>query len=190
MATKQYKEKIYEAIKEEIGVPILFLPWSDLKANRKESLKELKNADLVITTAEFLWKVTSRAISEQEVFAIDVKPNLELLMQLSSLPRHHRVLLVASSKTESETMKVLSEKAGILHLNLQAIDFEDLQQNPQILEQVELVVVSSSVENYVRQQFDLADRVMVFNFRLDIDNISLLKARLAAIQSERTTVSN
>lgn len=190
VAAKQYGVDIHEAIRKEIGVPVLFLPWSDLKANRQKSLKELNNADLILTTAQLLWEVTSRAMSEQEVFALDVKPDMELLIQLSSLPRHHRVLLVAEEKATSEAMKVLLEKAGIRHLNIQAIDFDDLQQNPQILEQVELVVVSSSVENYVRQQFSQVERVIVFNFRLDLDNMSLLKARLAAIQSSQIIVSN
>lgn len=189
VATKQYEKNICEAIKEEIGIPLSFQIWSESKANRQKSLKELKAAELVITTSQLLWSVTSSSAPEQEVFAIDVKPNLELLIQLSSLPRHHKLLLVADEKAESEAMKVSLEKAGINHLNLQAIDKKELQQNPEVLEQAELVVVSPTVENFVRQQFNIADRVMVFSFRLDLDNMSLLKARLAAIQSERTTVS-
>lgn len=189
VATEQLGENLCEAIREEIGIPLSFLPWSENKANRQKSLKELKAADLVITTAQLLWSVTSSSTSEQEVFAIDVKPELELLIQLSSLPRHHKLLLVTDEKAESEAMKVSLEKAGINHLNLQAIDKKELQQNPEVLEQAELVIVSQRVENYVRQQFNIADRVMVFSFRLDLDNMSLLKARLAAIQSERTTVS-
>ena len=190
VAAKPAGENLCEAVREEIGVPLLFLPWSESKANRQKSVKELKNTDLVITTAQLLWSVTSIVAPDLEVFAIDVKPNLELLIQLSSLPRHHKLLLVTEEKVESEAMKVSLEKAGINHLNLQAIDKKDLQQNPEILEQAELVVVSPLVENYVRQQFNIVDRIMVFNFRLDLDNMSLLKARLAAIQSSRTTVSS
>ena len=190
VATEQYGENLCEVIREEIGIPLSFLPWSENKANRQKSLKELRGADLVITTAELLWSVTSIADPDIEVFAIDVKPNLELLIQLSSLPRNHKLLLVAEEKAESEAMKVSLEKAGINHLNLQAIDKKELQQNPEILEQAELVVVSPTLENYVRQQLTKVDRVIVFNFRLDLDNMSLLKARLAAIQSERTTISS
>ncbi|MDJ0570223.1 MAG: GntR family transcriptional regulator [Pleurocapsa sp. MO_192.B19] len=190
VATKQYEKDICEAISSEIGVPLSFLPWSESKANSKKSQLELKAAELVITTAQLLWSVTSSSTPDIEVFAIDVKPELELLIQLSSLPRHAHILLVAEEKAESEAMKVSLEKAGIHYLNLQAIDKKDLQQNPEILEQAELVIVSRLVENYVRQQLTKVDRVMVFNFHLDLDNISLLKARLAAIQSSRSTVSS
>ena len=190
VATEQYDSNIYEAISSEIGIPLSFIPWSEISVKCEKSLKELKAAELVITAAQLFWSVIEIAAEEQEVFAIDVKPNLELLIQLSSLPRHHKLLLVSEDRAESEAMKVSLEKAGVNHLNLQAIDFENLQQNPSILEQAELVIVSRLVENYVRQQFDLAEQVVVLNFRLDLDNISLLKARLAAIQSERTTVSS
>ena len=190
VATEQLGENLCEAISSEIGIPLSFLPLSEISANRQKSLKELKAAKLIITTPQLFWSVTSSSAPEQEVFAINVKPNLELLIQLSSLPRHHKLLLVAEEKAESEAMKVSLEKAGINHLNLQAIDKKELQQNPTILEQAELVIVSPPVENYVRQQFDLAERVVVFNFRLDLDNMSLLKGRLAAIQSQRTTVFN
>lgn len=87
-------------------------------------------------------------------------------------------------------MKVSLSKAGVNHLNLQTIDKKGLQQNLTTLEQAELVVVSPAIENYARQQLAKVDRVMVFNYRLDLDNMSLLKARLAVIQSERTTVSS
>ena len=190
VATEQFEEELCKELKAEIGIPLSFILWSDLEAKRKESLKELKTADLVITTSQLLWSVTSSSTPEQEVFAIDVKPELELLIKLSSLPRHHKLLLVGEEKAESEAMKVSLEKAGVNHLNLQAIDRKALQQNSSILEQAELVIVSLTVENYVRQQFNIVDRVVVFNFRLDLDNISLLKARLAAIQSSRTTVFN
>ena len=189
LATEQLGENLCEAIREEIGIPLSFLTWSEIEAKLQKSLEELKTAELVITTSQLLWSVTSIAAPEQEVFAIDVKPELEILIQLSSSPRHHKLLLVGKERAESEAMKVSLERAGINHLNLQAIDKKELQQNPEILEQAELVIVSSTVENYVRQQFNIADRVMIFSFRLDLDNISLLKARLAAIQSERTTVS-
>jgi DNA-binding transcriptional regulator YhcF (GntR family) len=189
VATKQYGENIQEAISSEIGSPLFFIPWSDLEVNRQKSLKELKAADLIITTPQLLWEVTSRAMSEQEIFAIEIKPDLEFLIQLSSLPRHTQLLIVTEEKAESEAMKVSLEKAGIYHLNFQAINKKDLKQNIHILERIELIIVSPGVENYVRQHFSAINQVIVFNFCLNLDNMSLLKARLAAIQSPRIAMS-
>lgn len=190
IATEQYSEDIYEAIKAELEVPLLFLSWSNVKAKQSETLKKIEAAKLLITTAQHLWFVTSMVAPEQEVFAVDFKPDLELLLQLSSTPRNASLLLVAEENVESEAMKEMLERAGIHHLNLQTTDLKYLQSNPQILEQIDKVCVSRLVENYVRQQITEVERVIVFNFHLEPTNISLLKARLAAIQSERTTISS
>ena len=190
IATEQYSEDIYEAIKASLEVPLLFLSWSNVKAKQSETLQKIEAAKLLITTAQHLWFVTSMVAPEQEVFAVDFKPDLELLLQLSSTPRNTQLLLVAEENAESEAMKEMLERAGIHHLNFQTADLNYLQSNPKIVEQVDKVCVSRLVENYVRQQITEVERVIVFNFHLEPTNISLLKARLAAIQSERTTISS
>lgn len=190
IATKQYSEEIYEAIKAEIEVPILFLSWSNVKAKQSEALEKIETAELLITTTQHLWFATSIANPEQEVFAVDFKPDIELLIRLSSILRNARLLLVAEENAESEAMKEMLERAGIHHLNLQTADLNYLQSNPQILEQVDKVCVSRLVEDYVRQQLPSGERVIVFNFNLEPTNISLLKARLAAIQSEQKTADS
>ena len=190
IATKQYSEEIYEAIKAEIEVPLLFLFWSNVKAKQSETLSKIEAANLLITTPQHLWFVTSMVAPEQEVFAVDFKPDLELLIQLSSTPRNARLLLIAEENAESEAMKEMLERAGIHHLNFQTSSLKYLQSNPQILEQVDKVCVSRLVENYVRQQLPSGERVIVFDFHLEPTNISLLKARLAAIQSEQITAGS
>ena len=192
VATEQLGENICEAIKKEIGIPLSFLSWLEIEAKREKSLEELNNADLVITTPQLFSPIISIAADDIEVCTIDVKPELKLSIQLSSLPRYHKLLLVCKDRAESEAIEKLLG-ACINHLNLLAIDFENLQQNPEILEQAKPVIVSPTVENSVCQQFDLDERVMVFNFRLDQDDLAVLKARLATIQSKiqskRITVS-
>jgi DNA-binding transcriptional regulator YhcF (GntR family) len=178
----QYPADVYSAIRAEIGLPLSFLCWEDLEAPHSNPLKELWAADLVITTAQSLWKVIQVAAEEQEVIAVEVKPDLQLLTQISSLPRHARVLLVAQEKADSEVMKKMLEGTGISHLNLQALAWESLQQNLQLLEQVDGVCASRTVEHYVRHSSPQPEKVIVFNFSLDSSNLSVLKARLAAIQ--------
>ena len=190
IATEQYSEDIYEAIKAELEVPLFFLSWSNVKAKQSETLSKIEAAKLLITTAQHLWFVTSMVAPEQEVFAIDFKPDLELLLQLSSTPRNTQILLVAEENAVSEAMKEMLERAGIHHLNFQTTALNYLQSNPKIWSQIDKVCVSRLVENYVRQQLTEAERVIVFNFNLEPTNISLLKARLAAIQSEKITASS
>jgi hypothetical protein len=174
---------IYEAIQSEIKVPLSFLSWKDLKKSQLKALKELQEAELIITTAHHLLEVISIADISQEVFAVDIKPDLELVTQISSLPRHTSLLLVSQEKTDSEVIKKKLEQAGLLHLNLQTIDLESLKQNLQLLELVDEIAASKDVFDYVRQQFRKPEKVMVFKFCLDPTNLSILKARITAIQA-------
>lgn len=186
VASKLYREKIYEEIREEIGDPLSFFLLTGNKANHQKSLEKLiQGADLVITIAGFFDSVESIASPEQEIFVPNVKLNFELLRKLSSLPRSARLLVIADEKAESKEMQSLLEGARINHLFFQAIDTKDIQQNPKILKQAELFVVSPVVEDYIRQQVNIDDQVMVFNIRLDQDDMPLLKTRLATIELER-----
>jgi len=178
---------IYEVIQSEVGLPVLFLHLSELKASQPQALRELLAAALVITTVQHLWEVTQIAAPEQEVIAVDVKPDVQLLTQISSLPRHAKMLLVCQSEAGSAVMKRMLEQAGISHINIQAVCLEGFRQNRQLLSQVDVVCASRLVEDIVRQYSPQPDKVMVFNFSIEPTNMSVLKARIAAIQSTKLT---
>lgn len=173
---------VYKAIQSEIGQYLSKLHLSELKASQPKALKELLAADIVITTAQHLWEVTHIAAPEQEVIGVDIKPSLQLLTQISSKPRNALMLLVSQEKAGSEVMKQMLQQAGISHINFQTLGLEYLQQNRQLLETADAVCASREVEDYIRQHSPQPDKVMVFNFSLDETNMSVLKARLAAIQ--------
>jgi len=185
--SSQYPADVYSAIRAEIGLPLSFFPWEDLEANQSKALKELWAADMVITTVQSLWEVTQVAAEEQEVIAVNVKPDLRLLTQISSLPRHASVLVVGQEKADSNVIRKMLEEAGISHLNLKALDWKSIQQNLQLLEQADGVCASRIVQHYVGQSSPQPEKVMVFNFSLDSSNLSVLKARLAAIQLAKPT---
>lgn len=176
-------EAIFEAIKVEIGYPLLFLSLEDLKADQPKALKELQEAELIITTDKHLWEVTSFVSSEQEVVVVDVKPNLEQLTQISSLPRHTNLLLVSQEVKGAEVMKKMLQQSGISHLNFHVLSLENLKQNNEILNRFDEVCASKEVFNYVCQYCCKPENVISFHFSLDPANLSVLKARIIAIQA-------
>jgi len=184
-----YSINVYEAIQSEIKIPLSFLRLSDLKTSQPKALKALLAADFIITTAQHQWEVAQFTTPEQEVIAVLLKPNLQLLTQISSLPRNALMMLVCQEEAGSELMKQMLQQAGISHINFQALSLEYLQQNRQLLEQADAVCASKLVEDYVRQYSPQPDKVMVFNFSLDETNMSVLKARLAAIQLALSTAN-
>jgi DNA-binding transcriptional regulator YhcF (GntR family)/galactitol-specific phosphotransferase system IIB component len=178
----QHSADVYEAIKLEIKQHFSFLSLEDLMASQPKALKELLAADLVITTGQHIWEVTQIAAPEQEIIRVDIKPDLQLLTQISSKPRNTVMLLVCQSEAGSEEMKQMLQQAGVSHINFQTLGLENIKQNRQLLEQADVVCVSRKVEDYVRQYNPQPDKVMVFNFSLDETNMSVLKARISAIQ--------
>lgn len=184
-----HNANVCEAIQSEIGCNLSVIPWEGLKANQSKVLQELLAADLVITTVQYLWNVTQITAPEQEVIAVDIKPDIELLTQISSLPRRTRMLLVCREEANLKIMKQMLKQAGISHLNFQVAEVEYLQQNSQIWEQVDAVCASMLVYHHVRQFSPQPEKVMVFNFSLDQTNMSVLKARLSAIQLAKSTAS-
>lgn len=176
---------LYKALQSEIGQSISFIHWEELKSLQPKTAKKLLAVDLVITTVQYLWDVAQVVTLEQEVMTIDVKPELLLLTQISSLPRHARMLLVGQNEAYSELMKKMLEQAGISHLHLQPLAWESLQANLQLFEQVDMVCASQQVEGYVRQYSSQPEKILVFCFSLDQYNIPVLKARLSSIQSAK-----
>jgi DNA-binding transcriptional regulator YhcF (GntR family) len=179
---------IYEAIKSEIKIPLSFLRLSDLNPSKPNTLQEILAADLVITTAQHQWEVIQLTAPEQEVISINLKPDIQLLAQISSKPRHTKVLLVSRSETDSEDMKRILVQAGISHISFQTIELKSFEQKPQILSQFDVICVSKVVEEYVLQYSLQLDKVVIFNFRLDESNMSVLKARIATIKLGKSIV--
>lgn len=180
----QHQADMYlNAIQSEIESPLLFLSLEDLKSGQPIALEKLLSADFVITTTQHMWEVTQIAASEQEIMKIEAKPELQLLTQISSLPRGARVLIACCRRTGSEILKQMLEEAGISHLSLQAVDFEYIQRNCQLLDQVDAVYASPLVYFKVREVSPQPEKVVLFNLSIDRTNISVLKARLATIQS-------
>jgi DNA-binding transcriptional regulator YhcF (GntR family) len=185
--SKHHSTDVYEAIQTEIKENLLFLYFEDLKANQPKAMKELSTVDLVITTVQLMWQVTQVVAAEQEVIVVDIKPDLQTITQILSLPRNAITLLVCQEESESEKMKQMLQQAGVSHVKFQPLGLEDIKENPQLLEQASAVYVSKEVEDYVRQCTSQPSRVMVFNFSLNETNVSVLKARLSAIKLAKSS---
>lgn len=181
----QHSVEIYEAIRDEIQLDLEFLSLEELKAEKPKPLKELSAADLIVTTTQHLWDIIQIATPSKEVIGINIKPNLQLLTHISSLPRNSLVLLVSEEESESEDMKKMLQQSGISHINFQTLLWDYLKENRQLLKQASSICVSKKLEDSVRQYSHKPDKLIVFSFSLDETNMSVLKARIAAIMSAK-----
>ncbi|MBD6620934.1 GntR family transcriptional regulator [Komarekiella sp. 'clone 1'] len=181
---------IYEVIQSEIKLSLSFLSLKDFKTNQSKLLKKILAADLIITTVQHQWEVSKLTASQQEVIAISLKPDLQLLTKISSLSRHALMLLICQEEADCQMMKQVLQQSGISHINFQTLPLKHLQQDDHLLKKADAVCTSRLAESYVRQYSFLSSEVMLFNFRLDPTNMSVLKNRIAAIKFNKLATSD
>ena len=186
----QHRADLYQAIQSEIKLNLLFIHLEDLKAQQSKALKELLSAELVITTAPHQWEVSQLTAPDQEVIALILKPDVQLLTHLSSKPRNTTMLIISQEKAGGEEIKRMLESAGISHISFVTLDLDGFQQNPQAWSQFDIICTSTIVQDYVRQYSPQPEKVIVFNFSIDESNMLVLKARVAAIQLGQLTVES
>lgn len=178
----QHNEDLHPAIQSELGIPLSFIPWEDLSKNQPQALRELLAADLVVTTMKYLWSVTEIVAPNQEVIAVDIQPDLQILTRISSLHRHARILLIGLEAVDSEQIKRVLEQSAISHVSFQSVGVEYLQQNTLNWEQFDLIVSTPVAIKCLRQYIPNLEKTVVFNFSIEPTNLLVLKARIAAIK--------
>jgi DNA-binding transcriptional regulator YhcF (GntR family) len=174
---------ICESVSSEIQAPLLLLRLQDLREEKSEVLDKLLTADLIVTTAPYLWEILDMASVEQEVMGVDIEPELSILTEISSLSRGKKVLLLCREQAEAERIKQVLIQSGISHLNFFSASVEQIRKKDHLLDQADRIYATKSVEHYIRQYAAVAERVKTLHLVVQQNHLSVLKTRLAAIQS-------
>lgn len=172
----------FQSVQAEISNPVSLLYLEDLQTRQAVALRELHTSDLVITNAQYVSNVTQLTTSKQEVIGVNFEPDLQLLIQISTLTAGSQVLAVGQKLAEGKNMKQMLEKCGIYHLNLQSVGLESIQQDFHLLKHVDLVCVSQSAYDYIREVSPQPEKVVSFKFIINRASASVLKTRLVAVQ--------
>lgn len=165
------------------GLAVVPLAWAQLEAKESQVLQQLLSADLIVTTIKNLWDVAQVAASYKEVIGIDVKPDIQLLSCISSLPRNAKLLFVCWEQAGSEAMKQVIEYS-VHHVESEAATLECVQ-NKKALEEFDLVVCSSQVKSQLLKYIPKKLKLMNFSIGIDPVNLLVLQARLAAVEMEK-----
>ncbi|MEG5087989.1 GntR family transcriptional regulator [Microcoleus sp. AT9b-C2] len=166
------------------GLGVVSIPWAHLEAKEPHALSQLLSADLIVTTIKNLWDVAQIADPNKEVIGIEVQPDMQLLSHISSLPRNARVLFVCQEQSSSEAMKQIIDY-NVHHIESTAVTLECLQNNVPGLQEFDLVVGSSQVENQLSRYIPSSLKLMTFSIGIDPVNLLVLQARLAAVEMEK-----
>lgn len=175
---------VSSTIKTETGLNLVSIPWAYLQAKEPQSLQQLLSADLIVTTIKNLWDVAQIADPTKEVIGIDVQPDMELVSHISSLPRNSKLLFVCHEQTSSEAMKQIIDH-NIHHVESKAVTFQCVQNNVPGLQEFDLIVCSSQVENQLSKYIPTTVKLITFSIGIDPVNLLVLQARLAAVEMEK-----
>jgi DNA-binding transcriptional regulator YhcF (GntR family) len=176
----QHLPKIHTVLQTELGLEPELVELSSLEG--KSGANSLVGMDLILTLPQHLATVRKVAKDHQEVIALDIKPNLLLLADVSALPLHAPVAIIASDTTEAEIMQQVLMEAGVTH-----VKYKTVAATPklQIGEKVAVAILAVGVADSVVKHLDSSVKITRFSVNIEQANLLLIKARLATVKAAK-----
>jgi DNA-binding transcriptional regulator YhcF (GntR family) len=175
----QHSPKIHTVLQSELGIEPVLVELSAVEG-KPTSNKDFLDADLIITLAQHLDVVKKQASDIQEVIALDVKPNLLLLAEISALPLNTQVLVIGNNTAEAEIMQQVLVDAGVNHVQYKLVAAKDIK--PDMIKQSAVALIAPDVAA-TTVSGDI--KAVPFNVNIEQANLLLIKARLATVKAAK-----
>jgi DNA-binding transcriptional regulator YhcF (GntR family) len=175
----QHSPKIHAVLHSELGIEPSLVDLSTVEG-KPTTNKDFLDADLIITLSRHLDVVKKQASDIQEVIALDVKPNLLLLAEISALPLNTQVLVAGNNAAEAEIMQQVLVDAGVTHVQYKLTAAKDIK--PDMIKQSAVVLIAPDVS---AGSIGSEAKVVPFNVNIEQANLLLIKARLATVKAAK-----
>jgi DNA-binding transcriptional regulator YhcF (GntR family) len=175
----QHSPKIHTVLQSELGIEPVLVELSAVEG-KPTSNKDFLDADLIITLAQHLDVVKKQASDIQEVIALDVKPNLLLLAEISALPLNTQVLVIGNNTAEAEIMQQVLVDAGVNHVQYKLVAAKEIK--PDMIKQSAVALIAPDVAA-TTVGGDI--KAVPFNVNIEQANLLLIKARLATVKAAK-----
>jgi DNA-binding transcriptional regulator YhcF (GntR family) len=179
----QHLPKIHTVLQTELGLEPELIDLSTVEG--KSGANSLAGMDLILTLPQHLAAVRKVAKDNQEVIGLDIKPNLLLLADVSALPLHALVAIIASDATEAEIMQQVLMEAGVTHVKYKTIAAKELTSKSQLADKAAVAIVATSVADSVVKTLESSLKVTRFSVNIEQANLLLIKARLATVKAAK-----
>jgi DNA-binding transcriptional regulator YhcF (GntR family) len=179
----QHLPKIHTVLQTELGLEPELIDLSAVEG--KSGANSLAGMDLILTLPQHLAAVRKVAKDNQEVIGLDIKPNLLLLADVSALPLHALVAIVASDTTEAEIMQQVLMEAGVTHVKYKTIAAKELTPKSQLADKAAVAIVATSIADNVVKNLESSLKVTRFSVNIEQANLLLIKARLATVKAAK-----
>jgi DNA-binding transcriptional regulator YhcF (GntR family) len=174
----QHLPKIHTVLQTELGLEPELIDLSTVEG--KSGANSLAGMDLILTLPQHL-----AAKDNQEVIGLDIKPNLLLLADVSALPLHALVAIIASDSTEAEIMQQVLIEAGVTHVKYKTIAAKELTPKSQLADKAAVAIVATSIADNVVKNLESSLKVTRFSVNIEQANLLLIKARLATVKAAK-----
>jgi DNA-binding transcriptional regulator YhcF (GntR family) len=179
----QHLPKIHTVLQTELGLEPELIDLSTVEG--KSGANSLAGMDLILTLPQHLAAVRKVAKDNQEVIGLDIKPNLLLLADVSALPLHALVAIIASDTTEAEIMQQVLIEAGVTHVKYKTIAAKELTPKSQLADKAAVAIVATSIADNVVKNLESSLKVTRFSVNIEQANLLLIKARLATVKAAK-----
>jgi DNA-binding transcriptional regulator YhcF (GntR family) len=179
----QHLPKIHTVLQTELGLEPELIDLSTVEG--KSGANSLAGMDLILTLPQHLAAVRKVAKDNQEVIGLDIKPNLLLLADVSALPLHALVAIIASDSTEAEIMQQVLIEAGVTHVKYKTIAAKELTPKSQLADKAAVAIVATSIADNVVKNLESSLKVTRFSVNIEQANLLLIKARLATVKAAK-----
>jgi DNA-binding transcriptional regulator YhcF (GntR family) len=179
----QHLPKLHTVLQSELGLDPELVDVASIES--KAGANSLVDMDLIITLPRHLDIVEKVAKNDQELIALDIKPNLLLLADVSALPLHGQVALVATDSNEADMMQEVLEQAGVTHVKYKTVVAKDLAQKAQAVDKSMVAIIANGVPQAAVKNIPSSIKVTPFSINIEQANLLLIKARLATVKAAK-----
>mgnify|MGYP006284590477 CR=1 FL=1 len=175
------------AIRDNLGIETVSILLDDLRAGRKDVLKTLRDADLVLTSGYHAAEVVG-LVANRRVDVVALQPKLDSLIQIAHLPETARVALVCRSERFAEDIRATLRDARINLPNLEVIRIGNEAELREQLREADAVIVSPSARPEVERLVSPNTQVIEFIHLPHEGSLDLI--RTLVVDTERRASSD
>lgn len=171
-------------LQDRLGVEVTPLTLKELREPTSETENKLRDAHAIATTFFHIQEVKRLlAKTKKEVVAIVVKPHLDKLIKISTIPQSTPVALVCVNESCAFDMKRSLEHAGINSLNTTLFGVDDQQKLTDLLHGYPVIIASDIISDKLRPLVQPDQELIVMDYTaLDEGAIEFLGTMLGEEQ--------
>lgn len=169
-------------IRKELGIDITPILLEDFRQSKKETMRVLHNADIILTSVYHSSEVVP-LLPDSRIDVLGLQPQLDSLIQIAQLPPATRVGLICKSDQFAGDIRNTLQESKLSFPSLTVVETADKNEIAQKLESMDAVISSPGRYHTVEALNSNSIPVIEFVYRLSTASMNLIKTLI--VESQR-----